>query len=787
MRLYLGLAILALNIFCYQTSYSQSLGDVKGYVVESKTGLPIIGATVRLIDTEMGALTDNEGFFQIKNVPTKTYNVEARFLGFNTIIKYNVLVKSAGNLALNFAMEESTNELDEVVITQTPFIKRAESPNSINSLSREEIATYPCGNNHIAKVVQSLPGVAGSVGFRNDIIIRGGGPSENVYYLDGIEVPNINHFATQGSAGGPVGMVNVSFIEDVSLNTSAFGANIDNALSGVVRFNQRNGDQQKRNYNFRLGASEAAFTVDGPFVKPKDGSSAKTTFIASVRRSYLQYLFEVIDLPFLPDYTDYQYKVNHKINTKHEISLIGLGSIDDFKVNEPEDITPEQKATLDQIAIIKQKTNTVGVSWKYNFENGQLLTTLSNNVLQNNLKQYLDNINEQGLYFSNDSRESQTTFKAEVLKFLDDKSSLSVGTIVQKNNYENSTFSVQSLNQFDSKIDFWRYGLFSQFTTTSFSNKLNTSVGFRIDGDSYTEFGSNIFNSFSPRIAFSYSLSDKFSLNASAGIYFKIPPMTILGYQDRNDELVNQNSKYIRSDHLVAGFTFEPKNDTRITLEGFLKKYSNYPVSIKDGVSLANLGGDFGVFGSEDISSVGEGRAYGLEVLYQKKLSRRVYGTVAYTLFWSEYTGLVEGDYKPALWDNRHLLSLTGGYKFGNNWEFGLRYRYLGPAPFIEVNEAATEIVYPIIVNDYTNLGENRLTAYSVTDVRIDKKWNFSGWSLDLYFDISNLFGSDVPRSPQYGLDLDDNGEVIIPRNLIQIEDLDGSALLPTFGVVIDF
>ena len=247
--------------------------------------------------------------------------------------------------------------------------------------------------------------------------------------------------------------------------------------------------------------------------------------------------------------------------------------------------------------------------------------------------------------------------------------------------------------------------------------------------------------------------------------------MTILGYQDRNDELVNQNSKYIRSDHLVAGFTFEPKNDTRITLEGFLKKYSNYPVSIKDGVSLANLGGDFGVFGSEDISSVGEGRAYGLEVLYQKKLSRRVYGTVAYTLFWSEYTGLVEGDYKPALWDNRHLLSLTGGYKFGNNWEFGLRYRYLGPAPFIEVNEAATEIVYPIIVNDYTNLGENRLTAYSVTDVRIDKKWNFSGWSLDLYFDISNLFGSDVPRSPQYGLDLDDNGEVIIPRNLIQIED----------------
>lgn len=787
MRFYFLLTILTLNILSGNTVYSQSLGDVKGYVVEAKTGLPIIGATVRLSDTEFGAITNNEGFFQIQKVPTKTYNIEARFLGFNTVVKYNVLVKSAGNIALNFSMEESTNELDEFVITQTPFIKKAESPNSINGLSREEIATYPGGNNDVAKVVQSLPGVSGSVGFRNDIIIRGGGPSENVYYLDGIEIPNINHFATQGSAGGPVGMVNVSFIEDVSLSTSAFGANVDNALSGVVQFNQRNGDQQKRNYNFRLGASEAAFTIGGPFVKPKDGSSAKTTFIASVRRSYLQYLFKVIDLPFLPDYIDYQYKVNHKINNKHEISLIGLGSIDDFKINEPEDITEEQKATLDQIAIIQQKTNTVGVSWKYNFKDGQLRTTFSNNQLQNNLEQYLDNINKEGLYFSNDSKETQTTFKVEALKFLDDNSSLTFGTIVQKNNYENETFSIESLNQFESKIDFWRYGLFSQFSTSSFNNKLNTSFGFRMDGDSYTEFGGNIFNSFSPRIAFSYSLSDKLSINASAGIYYKIPPMTVLGYQDRNGALVNQIVKYIRSDHLVAGLAFEPKNDTRITLEGFHKKYSNYPVSIKDGVSLANLGGDFGVFGSEDVSSVGNGRAYGLELFYQKKLSKRIYGTVAYTLFWSEYSGLDKNDFKPAIWDNRHLLSVTGGYKFGNNWELGLRYRYLGEAPFVKVNEVATEIVYPIIVNDYTNLGDERLIAYSVTDIRLDKKWNFSGWSLDLFLDITNLFGSEVPRAPQYGLELDNNGEEVIPKNLIQIEDLNQSGLLPTFGVVIDF
>uniref|UniRef100_UPI004048D696 TonB-dependent receptor plug domain-containing protein n=1 Tax=Roseivirga sp. TaxID=1964215 RepID=UPI004048D696 len=237
-------------------------------------------------------------------------------------------------------------------------------------LSREEIATYPGGNNDIAKVVQSLPGVSGSVGFRNDVIIRGGAPSENVYYLDGVEIPNINHFATQGSAGGPVGLLNVSFIEDVTLSTSAFAARYDNALSGVLQFNQRNGNSRNRNLNFRLGASEAALTFEGPLTLPKENEQAKTTFIVSARRSYLQFLFKLIGLPFLPDYWDYQYKINHKIDDKNEINLIGIGSIDDFKVNTPDDITEEQQATLDQIAIIKQWTSTVGISWKHKLESG---------------------------------------------------------------------------------------------------------------------------------------------------------------------------------------------------------------------------------------------------------------------------------------------------------------------------------------------------------------------------------------------------------------------------------
>ncbi len=237
-----------------------------------------------------------KGFYELENISAQTYNVSASYVGYQPATRFNVVVRSGGNPALNFNLSEALDSLGEVVVQASPFERSDDTPNSIQRLSQEEIATYPGGNNDIARVVQSLPGVSGSVGFRNDVIIRGGAPNENVYYLDGVEIPNINHFATQGSAGGPVGLLNVSFIEGVTLNSSAFPAQYDNVLSGVLQFDQRTGNPQERRLNFRLGASEAAVTYEGPLLRlPPEDSLANTTFIVSVRRSYLQFLFQLID------------------------------------------------------------------------------------------------------------------------------------------------------------------------------------------------------------------------------------------------------------------------------------------------------------------------------------------------------------------------------------------------------------------------------------------------------------------------------------------------------------
>lgn len=783
------LFILVIFLFFTHYTQAQNKASVSGYVIDVKTQEPIPGATVILVGTNLGSITNADGYYTIANADPTTYGIQVSFIGYETATKFGVVLRSGGIPDVNFELSESVSELEEVVVTANPFQKSEETPLSVQKLSREEVATYPGGNNDIAKVVQSLPGVQGSIGgFRNDVIIRGGAPNENVYYLDGIEIPNINHFSTQGSAGGPVGMLNVSFFEGVTLSTSAFSAQYDNPLSGVLQFDQRNGNNRRFRGNFRLSSSESAFTFEGPLFKGAS-ETGNTTFIASVRRSYLQVLFSLIDLPFLPDYWDYQYKVNHKIDKYNEIIITGIGSIDNFSINVPDEYDPEQQATLDQVPIIKQRSNTVGISWTNRFKDGSgfIRTTISNNFLENDFSQYGNNVNQTDLYFKNVSTEEESKLRFNYTKFRGNWTLTSTATI-QAANYTSETLDRVNNFLFTSDLNFAKYGFSIQASNTQLTPRLGLSLGFRMDGNTFTTEGNNFWKTFSPRVSGSYKLGNqnKWSLNASIGRYFKIPPYTILGFKERN-EFVNKEAKYIQSDHIVLGTEYLLNESSRITLEGFYKKYKNYPVSLTDSVSLANLGGDFSVLGNEPIESVGLGRTYGLEALYQKKFTNNFYAILAYTLYWSEYTAFDEKEYLPSAWDSRNLITFTGGYKFGNNWEVSARMRYVGATPFAPVDEAATLANYPAIIKDYSQLGSVRLSTFNQTDVRIDKKWNFNNWTFNLFLEIQNILGQNVPQEPTYGLDRDEDGTVIVPETLIQIEGTDGSSVLPSIGIVIDF
>ncbi len=767
---------------------AQNTGTFSGQIIDEKTQYPLEGSSVILEGTNIGVITDANGYFTFENVPTKSYNIQATYLGYESQTLYNVIVKSVGTPSLLFKLNESSEALDEIILSKSSFRTSKETPLSTQSFSAVEIETYPGGNNDIAKVAQSLPGISPSIGgFRNDFIIRGGAPNESVYYLDGVEIPNINHFSTQGSAGGPVGLLNVSFIREVTLSSSAFGAEYDNPLSGVLAFEQREGNNQTYSGNVRIGASEAGATFNGPLFK-KGKERSNTTLMVSARRSYLQFVFALVGLPIRPDYWDYQWKLNHKIDERNSLTFIGLGSIDDFSVVAPDDFDVEQQAALETAPIIEQRTITLGLTWKHQFKNGtgQVNTTLSTNRLKNVFSQYQDNENKTGILFRNDSKEQETKLRVHATQYIKNWK-ISYGLNVQQSVYTNNTDDIVGGLGYETTIDFAKYGFFGKLSRSFVNNRLSLALGLRSDADSFTN-GSTLIDNLSPRLSASYMLNESSSwkLNASVGRYFKIPTYTMLGFQNNSGEFVNKSNRYTQSDHYVFGVEYNLSPSARFTIEAFRKEYSQYPVSVVDGVSLANKGAGFEVLGNEAVVDTGNGLSKGIEVLFQQKLSNNFYGILAYTLFSSEFSG-INRVRLPSVWDSGNLLTFTGGYKLPKNWEVSLRYRYAGATPFAPTDTAATLITYPQIIIDYNRLGENNLSSFRQGDFRLDKKWNFEKLSFNFYIEIQNFLAQENPRPDEYTLARTDEGVLILPKELVKIDREERNTPFPSFGLVFDF
>jgi hypothetical protein len=795
---------------------AQSTGRITGVVRDKNTQEPIIGATVSLEETTLAVATDVQGRYRLENVPTGSYNIKATYLGFEPVIRYNVPVTSGNALTLNLELTPSQTRLQEVNITLDRSIRAAsiETPLSIQSLSSEEIKSNPGGNFDISRVIQTLPGVAGAgstgAGFRNDIVIRGGGPGENVFFLDGIEIPVINHFSTQGSSGGPQGILNVSFIEDVTLSTSAFDAKYDNALSSVFQFKQRDGNPDRLQGNVRLSATELAGTLEGPL-------APKTTFLASARRSYLQLLFKAIDLPIRPNYWDFQYKVTHQLNAKTTITALGIGAIDEFSFAVPKETSPEKEYALRSNPLINQWNYTVGASLKRSLENGFVQVSLSRNVFENRLDRFEDAQygDESRRVLKARSQEKENKLRLDVNKFVGGWK-FSYGAIGQYVGYSNNFFSqirqeVRDQNgnvvqprvvlDFDTDLNFFRYGLYGQTSKSFLQDKLSLSLGVRTDMNSFTTNGNNLLETLSPRLSASYSLAERWKLNGSVGTYYRLPIYTVLGFKDASGTYANKNSDYLKATHYVAGVEFLPTIANRLTVEGFYKRYANYPVSVRDGVSLANQGIEFGAIGNEAVASVGKGRAYGAEFFFHQKLNSGLYGLFSYTLVRSEFTGLNQDKYIASAWDNRHLVSALLGWQFGKNWELGGKYRFAGGSPYTPFDLEASQQNYASLgtgLLDYDRLNTQRLRSFQQLDVRLDKKWNYKRTTLDVYLDIQNIFRFKGPSLPQYtfqrnadntgfattdGQPLQPNGSNAIPLIL----DEDDVTFLPSFGFVFEF
>ncbi|RYU79171.1 TonB-dependent receptor [Hymenobacter persicinus] len=807
---------LFLLLFSFRV-HAQTTGQLSGTVRDRATQEALPGVTVVLDGTSFGTATDEQGRYKLTGVPTGSYNLRATFIGYDALLRANVSVTSGNVNNINLELSAGAKQLGEVTVTASRAIRvaTAETPLSVQRLNTEEIKTYPGGNFDISKVVQSLPGVGGggtggTAGFRNDIIIRGGAPNENVYYLDGIEVPVINHFATQGSTGGPAGILNVSFIEDVTLSSSAFEARYDNALSSVLQFRQRDGNPERVQGNVRTSATEVAGTLEGPLAK-------NTTFLVSLRRSYLQLLFKALDLPIRPNYWDSQFKVTTKLSDKTTLTALGLGALDHFELGVPRKSSPDKEYILRSTPTYDQWNYTTGLALRHLVKNGYLNLALSRTQLYNKVDLFEggQGHDEANRVLLTRSGETENKLRLDVNHAVG-RWQYAYGASGQLIHYDNrfrqrlrreirdaqgNVLAPGLTVSFASDLDFVRFGAFAQATRTLLpSGRLTVSVGLRTDGNSFTDDGRNLLRTLSPRASAAYALTDKLNLSASAGRYYKIPPSTILGFRDANGVLVNQNNRYIRSDHYVTGLEFLPRPSTRLTLEGFYKKYSHYPVSVRDGISLANLGGDFTALGNEAVASTGRGRAYGLEFFFQQKLTQKTFAVFSYTVFRSEFSGL-DGRYKPSAWDSRHLVSGLLGRKLGRNWELGLKYRFAGGSPYTPFDLEASRQNYATIgtgILDYSQLNTRRLRSFQQVDFRLDKKYNFRRLTLDFYVDVQNVLARKSPATDNYSFQrTEDNaafvttdGQPLHPdgSNAIPVLINNESALVtPTIGFIVEF
>lgn len=790
------------------TSSSSGRGVIRGTIIDATDGSPLEFANVLLQGTLTGTSTDINGNFELRNAPPGRYNIQFSYVGYETLTIYEIQVTRNRDIRLDIKLQPDAQFLGEIEIRPSPFNRTPESPISMRTVSRSEIERAPGGNRDISRVVQSLPGVSTGVGgFRNDLIVRGGAPGENKFYLDGVEVPTINHFTTQGASGGPNGLINVDFIREVDFYTGAFPASRGNALSSVMELRQQGGGD---NYGFTatLGASDLGATAEGPI-------GSNTDFIFSYRRSYLQYLFELLELPFLPVYTDIQFRIQHRFSPEHDLTLIGLGAIDDSSLNTEANDTELQQYILGYLPVFEQWNYTRGLRYR-NFGDKRVTTlVVSRNKLNNRSFKYKNNDDrrEENLILDYNSVETENKVRLENL-FNFGSYRVQIGGNYEYAIYSNETFNRLSVPgsdtpkiiDFNSNLTLHKWGLFSQISSVFFRQRLSLSAGFRMDATNFSSATNNLFDQFSPRFSLSWYLTGNLSFNANTGIFYQLPPYTILGYRNEEGELENRNNRvtYIRANHYVAGWEYMPTESLVLSLEGFLKQYQNYPFLTREGVSLANMGSDFGAIGNEPATSTSEGRSYGIEFLAQQKLFRNYYGIFSYTLFWSEFKDK-KGQFRPSAWDNRHLISFTAGKQFSRGWDIGLRWQLLGGTPYTPYDyerSSRTEVwdINSLGLPDYSRLNEKRLGTFHQLDIRVDKRFFFDRFNIALYIDIQNVYAFEAELQPFLNvfrdgqgqpipLDGNESGLLFNPHpdrdyyRTYLLENLSGT-VLPTIGIV---
>ena len=789
--------LLSLLLFCNITIsflLAQPVHQVKGTVIDKSSRQPLEFINVMIVGLNKGGVTNAEGKFSIGQVPPGIYRLQASAIGYKTVTTPEYIL-STRDLHIQIEMEENQTELEGVTVTASPFRRDIESPVSLRIIRLQEIEKSPGANRDISRIVQSYPGVAFSpIGYRNDLIVRGGSPSENRFYLDGVEIPNINHFSTQGASGGPVGILNADLIREVNFYTGAFPTDKGNALSSVLDFKLRDGDMERNSLKATLGASEVSLASNGHLGK-------KTSYLVSVRQSYLQFLFDMLGLPFLPTFTDAQFKLKTRFDARNELTVLGLGGIDKMKLNTKAD-DEDNEYILSYLPKIQQETFTLGAVYRHYAGAHVQSVVASHSYLNNRNTKYQQNdeSDPEHLMLRLRSTEQNTQLRLEnSSSFRNWK--VTVGTSLDYSQYSNTTFQkiyTDRAQTFDyhTYLGIMRWGLFGTVNYTSIDERFTASLGLRADANNYSAAMKDLSDQLSPRLSLSYQLTEHWSLSGNAGLYYQLPPYTALGFKNNNGLYANKYAlRYMQVSQGSIGLNWRKGDTFEVSVEGFYKDYDKIPLSVADGIPLTCKGNDYGVIGNELLTSTAQGRSYGAELLLKWLVAKKLNLASSFTLFKSEYRTDKESEYIASAWDNRFIFNLRGTYNLPRHWSVGMKVSCIGGAPYTPYDADKSSLVTAWNAQgkpyyDYTRYNEERLPAFTQVDIRIDKTFYLKRCMLGFYIDLQNIAGSKLKQADvlmSTGVIKNPDAPIAEQRYVMKSLKQESGTLLPTLGITFEY
>ncbi len=756
---------------------AQKTGAIQGRVQDLRTGKALAGTNVVVLEGVAGTATDADGNFVLSGLRPGTYRLKFTYIGYEPVIKTDVVVATAQQAVLNVSLRQSYIVTDSVFVTPGYFDDAVESSVSSTTLSREEIRRFPGGFEDVVRTVATLPGVAAvNQGGRNDLIVRGGGPSENLYIVNGIEVPNINHFGNQGSASGALSFINLDFVENVEFSAGGFSARFGDKMSSVLALSLRTGRDDRLGGKATISATQFGVEMEGPVTR--NGS-----FLFSARRSYLDFIFKAAGQPFIPEYTDFNLVANYDLTPADRLTFVGFAAIDRVARDQS---TLGNRTRNSDLLDNSQDQLIGGMSYRRLFSRGFL--NLVANINYNGFRfDQIDALEE--TFFRSRARETELGLKASSYLSVTRSGGLFAGVsfknILNKNMtafadtvYDRSgnrvpVAALQVPQRTDVNLSAQKVGAYLEWEE-AIAPALTVLAGVRTDVYPFMT------KRFYPSARFSLRLEPGRSLKikSSVGRYFQPPSYVWL------TNSFNRDLKALRNDMAILGFDYLLRSDLKFSLETYYKSYRDLPTGIVPGETdylvLTNTGvgfggreDDFQSFGYFDLNSGGTGNAFGFEIFLQKKYSDvPFYGQFSLTVGKGEFTAR-NGLTYPGQFDQRVLLNLTAGYKFNPGWEVSGKFRVFTGAPFTPVYRPSENS------GRIQNLPEEYLSRRLRTghhlDLRVDRRFNFSRWSMVLFLDVQNIYNNKLPVQPRYDFWDDD----INASNTI--------ALLPTIGISAQF